>query len=227
MITGSLTNWVQGTTEAILGAGVSISNLTINSPTTATATIAISPTAPIGGNTVVTYTGSQIVSGAGFSVTPSASYIQNVQPNFICPATPVDSIAGFNCTAGAPPTGVPVVAQLQTVTLNIVGVGTHWLQGETTMSFGPGVVTDQLTVSSPTTAQAQITVLSVAPVGFATLTASTDGDSCTCSKPSTSKRDRRFCWPSRRQGSVSCWRCGAFAVNSGVVAKGDLRRRLS
>ena len=176
VITGSLTNWVQGTTEAILGAGVSISNLTINSPTTATATIAISPTAPIGGNTVVMYTGSQIVSGAGFSVTPSASYIQSVEPNFICPATPVNSIAGFNCTAGAPPTGVPVVAQLQTVTLNIVGVGTHWLQGETTMSFGPGVVTDQLTVSSPTTAQAQITVLSVAPVGFATLTASTDGE---------------------------------------------------
>ena len=42
-ITGNLTNWVQGTTEAILGAGVSIGNLTITSPTTATAEIAFFP----------------------------------------------------------------------------------------------------------------------------------------------------------------------------------------
>ena len=77
VITGSLTNWVQGTTQAILGAGVSVINLTITSPTTATATIAISPTASLsGGNSrVVMYTGAQIVSGSGFSVTPSAAYI--------------------------------------------------------------------------------------------------------------------------------------------------------
>ena len=42
-ITGSLTNWVQGQTEAILGAGVTVANLTITSPTTATATISVSP----------------------------------------------------------------------------------------------------------------------------------------------------------------------------------------
>ncbi len=176
VITGSGTNWVQGTTEVIMGAGVSISNLTITSPTTATAILGISPTAPVGGNSVVTYTGSQIVSGGGFSVVPSAAYIQSVEPNFTCPTATTNYIAGFNCTPGSSPTGVPEVAQLQTVTLNIVGVGTHWLQGETTMNFGYGVVTDQLTISSPTTAQAQITVLSVASVGFSTLTASTDGE---------------------------------------------------
>ena len=176
VITGNLTTWQQGVTQAILGAGVSISNLVINSPTQATATIAISPTAPVGGNTVVMYTGSQIVSGSGFSVIPSASYIQSVEPNFVCPSSFTNNIAGFNCSPGSAPTGVPVVAQLQTVTLNIVGVGTHWLQGETTMNFGYGVVTDLLTVSSPTTAQAQITVLSVAAVGFSTLTATTDGE---------------------------------------------------
>ncbi|MGD0894371.1 MAG: Ig-like domain-containing protein [Terracidiphilus sp.] len=176
VITGSLTDWVQGTTEAILGAGITVSNLTITSPTTATATIAISPTAPVGGNTVVMYTGSQIVSGSGFSVTPSAASIQSVEPNFTCPAQYTNNIQGFNCTPGSAPTGVAVVAQLQTVTLNIVGVGTHWLQGETTVSFGPGVVTDALTVSSPTTAQVQITVLSSAPLGFATLTVSTGGE---------------------------------------------------
>ena len=59
------------------------------------------------------------------------------------------------CSSG--PSTAWIVAQLQTTTLNIVGVGTHWLQGDTTMNFGFGVVTDQLTITSPTTATAQIT----------------------------------------------------------------------
>jgi hypothetical protein len=174
-ITGSLTHWVQGTTEAILGAGVTVSNLQILSPTVATATIAVSPTAPVGGNSVIMITGSEIVSGTGFSVTPNAALIQSVEPNFICPATGFN-VNGFNCTPGNPPTGIPVISQLQTNTLNIVGVGTHWLQGETTVNFGQGVVIDSLTVSSPTTAQVQITVLSTSPVGFAALTTTTDGE---------------------------------------------------
>ena len=55
-------------------------------------------------------------------------------------------------------------------------MGTHWLQGETKASFGAGVATDSLTITSPTTATAQITVLSTSPVGFAALTMTTDGE---------------------------------------------------
>ncbi len=179
VITGSLTNWVQGQTEAILGAGVNVSNLVITNPTTATATLSVSPTAPVGGNSVIMITGAEDDSGTGFSVTPSAAEIVSVEPNFTCPQQQVNNIAGFGCSGGGAPTGVPVVAQLQTITLNIVGVGTHWLQGETYLSFGPGVVVDTLTVSSPTTAQAQITVLSSAPVGFASLTSYTAGETVT------------------------------------------------
>ncbi|HEX4004971.1 MAG TPA: Ig-like domain-containing protein [Acidobacteriaceae bacterium] len=169
-ITGSLTNWAQGTSELILGAGVTVANLEITSPTTATATISASPTAPVGGNSVIMITGSEIDSGTGFSVTPSAAYIITVAPNVQCVG---DFIA--YCGGGGSST-VPVVSQLQTVTLNITGVGTHWLEGETTLSFGPGVSTDSLAITSPTTATAQITVLSSAPVGFATATAYTDGE---------------------------------------------------
>jgi hypothetical protein len=168
-ITGSLTHWVQGQTEAILGAGVTVANLTITSPTTATATISISPTAPVGGNSVIMLTGTEIVSGTGFSVTPNAAYIASVGP-------PVQNCNGeFVAYCSGSQSGVWVVSQLQTSTLSIVGVGTHWLQGETTVSFGPGVVVDQLTVTSPTTATVQITVLSNSPVGFAALTTTTDG----------------------------------------------------
>ena len=171
IITGNLTNWVQGTTEAILGAGVSISELTITSPTTATATIAISPTAPVGGNSVVMYHRLANTQRQSFSVIPSAASIVSVGPAVTCQG---NFIAYCGVSGGS---GTPwVVAQLQTTTLNIVGMGTHWLQGETTVSFGSGVNIDSLTVSSPTTAQVQITVLSTAPVGFATLTTTTDGE---------------------------------------------------
>jgi hypothetical protein len=172
-ITGSLTNW-NNTTEAILGAGVTVSNLTNTSPTTETATIAVSPTAPVGGNSVIMFTGSQIVGGTGFSVTPGASLIYSVGP-VGCNANGIDEIADVcGVTNGA---GTPyVITQLQTATLNIVGVGTHWLQGETKASFGAGVATDSLTINSPTTATAQITVLSTSPVGFAALTMTTDGE---------------------------------------------------
>ena len=83
-------------------------------------------------------------------------------------------------------------------TLNIVGVGTHWLQGETTLSFGPGVNIDALTINSPTTAQVQITVLSTAPGRLRDthrLHRWRSGNRC--SRPSTSKKARRSCWPSR------------------------------
>ncbi len=171
-ITGSLTNW-NGSTEAILGAGVTVSNLTNTSPTTETATIAVSPTAPVGGNSVIMFTGSQIISGTGFSVTPGASLIYSVGPAVTCNYN-ADFVAACGVSGGA---GTPyVITQLQTATLKIVGVGTHWLQGETKASFGSGVATDSLTITSPTTATVQITVLSTSPVGFAALTMTTDGE---------------------------------------------------
>ncbi|MGC2637763.1 MAG: Ig-like domain-containing protein [Acidobacteriaceae bacterium] len=170
-ITGSLTNWVQGTSNLILGSGVTVSNLQITSPTTATATIAAYPTAPIGGNSVIMVTGPEYDSGASFSVTPSAAYITNVAPNVTC----VGNFIAY-CGGGGGGGSAPVISQLQTAKFNITGVGTHWLQGDTTLSFGPGVSVDTLTVNSPTTMTAQITVLSSAPVGFATATATTDGE---------------------------------------------------
>ena len=171
-ITGSLTHWVQGTTNAILGAGVTVSNLQITSPTTATATISVSPTAPVGGNTVVMITGTEIESGSGFSVTPNASLIQSVLA--VCAdANYANNIQGQTCT---PPSGPPVISQLQTVSLAVTCVGTHWLQGDSTFSFGANVATAKLTVYSPTSANVQITLLSGAPIGFTALTTTTDGE---------------------------------------------------
>ncbi|MGP8253373.1 MAG: choice-of-anchor D domain-containing protein, partial [Terracidiphilus sp.] len=177
-ITGSLTSW-NSSSELVMGAGITVADLVIVNPTTATATISVSPTAPVGGNSVIMITpltggGFEYDSGAGFSVTPSAAYISAVSLPACATSTDTNFIADFcnNGTTGIP----PVVSQLQTSILDVTGVGTHWLQGETTFSFGSGVVLDQTTIVDPTHATVQITVLSTAPVGFATATASTDGE---------------------------------------------------
>jgi hypothetical protein len=172
-ITGSLTNWVQGQTQAILGAGVTVANLTITGPTTATATISVSPTAPLGGNTVVMITGTEIESGIGFTVTPSAAQIVSVLPPGCSAVNGTLTCNGVSIPGATLPWQV---MQLQTLSLNLTGVGTHWLQGGTSVSFGSGVVVDSLTVNSPTTATVQITVLSNSPVGYASVTTSTDGE---------------------------------------------------
>ena len=59
-IQGNLTNFSQANTIAILGAGITVSNLQILSPTVATATISISPTTAVGGRTVEMITGAEV-----------------------------------------------------------------------------------------------------------------------------------------------------------------------
>lgn len=174
-ITGSLTSWSAAQTEAILGAGVTVSNLTVTGPTSATAIIAVSPTAPVGGNSVVMITGSEIESSTAFSVTPGTALINGVGPSVTCNANEFAALA-VNCGISNG-SGTPyIVQQLHTASLSFTGVGTHWLQGETTVSFGPGVAIDALTINSPTSATVQITVLSSSPVGFVPLTTYTDGE---------------------------------------------------
>ena len=176
LITGNLTSW-DSTSSLFLGAGITVTQLTVNSPTSATAVISVSPTAPVGGNGVFMYTADTETtdSGAGFNVTPGAAEISGVVPaTDICQTVTNLNAAACGISGGA---GTPfVIAQMQTATLNITGVGTHWLQGGTQISFGPGVAIDSLTVNSNTSLTVQITVLSTSPIGFAALTTSTDGE---------------------------------------------------
>jgi len=160
-ITGQNTHFQQGVTQAIVGAGITVSSLAVSSATAATATIAISPTAPAGPNTVVMITSSEVASGAGFSVTPGAAQILYVNAS----TTP--------CVA---PSSVLSVAQGQTLYVCIVGQLSNWQQGVTTANFGPGIAVDALTITSSTTATAQITVLTTAPLGFEPVTLLTNGE---------------------------------------------------
>lgn len=152
-ITGANTNF-SDSSVLILGAGVTVADFAVTSPTTATAVIAVSATAPVGPNTVVVMTptsdGDEIASGAGFSVTRGPSQILSVTPN--------------------------VATQSQILNVALVGQGTHWLQGGSVADFGPGVVVNSLAVADATHATAQITILSTAALGFRTVAMQTDGE---------------------------------------------------
>ena len=156
-IAGAYTHWVQPTvgvtgsgTQLILGAGVTIANLVVSSPTSMTADIVISPTAPVGGNVLVAITGNEVASGTGVYVAKGTSQILSVTPT--------------------------VLTQNQTTTVTLVGQATHWLQGGTVADFGSGISVDVLTIRDATHATAQLTVLSQAATGLRTVSLNTDGE---------------------------------------------------
>jgi hypothetical protein len=70
-LTGLNTNFAAGVTTLSMGTGIiSVSPLTVVSPTSATAVISIDAATPAGGRTVTLTTGAEVVSlGEGFSVT--------------------------------------------------------------------------------------------------------------------------------------------------------------
>jgi hypothetical protein len=142
--------------QLILGAGVTVADFTVQSATSATAIVDISPTAPVGPNTVVVISpvdgGEEIVTGSGFSLARGAQQLL-----FVKGATAADP---------TPPFPALGVTQSQVINVALVGQGTHWLQGASVADFGPGVVVNQLTVQDPTHATAQITALSTAALGF-------------------------------------------------------------
>jgi uncharacterized repeat protein (TIGR01451 family) len=70
---GQLTKWVQGTTTASFGAGVTVVSLTVNSSTSATAVINIDPAAAAGARTITLTTGAEVDTLTnGFAVGPPA-----------------------------------------------------------------------------------------------------------------------------------------------------------
>jgi hypothetical protein len=156
-VTGANTHWVQGSTEFIMGAGITVVNTSVTDSTHASLTLAISFTAPVGPNSGTAITKDQngniieVATGQGFTVTTgAASASAKVSPS--------------------------VAAQSQTLTLSLVGTGTHWLQGGTTAIFDSGIAVDLVTITDQTHATLQVTVLSTATLGFHTLTIFTGGE---------------------------------------------------
>src|SRR5439155_2529512 len=80
-LTGQFTHFVQGTTTASFGAGITVVSLTVNSATTATTVVNIDAGTATGNRTVTLATGTEIGRlSSGFTVAAGTPVLQTVNP---------------------------------------------------------------------------------------------------------------------------------------------------
>ncbi len=140
-IIGQYTHWKQGTTTATFGAGVTPVSFTIVDSQAATAVVTIDPLAYTGSRSFTLTTGTEIVSGSFFSITPGGAALSTISP--------------ATANQGA-----------SSVLVQLTGIGTHWLQNHTTFQMtGDGITVNGLDVTSATTAVAEITISPIASLG--------------------------------------------------------------
>jgi len=159
-LTGEFTTWVGGVprgsiTQVDFGAGIIVSSVTVNSPTSLTAVLNIDPSAPTGPRPItisnpITGCDTQVFN-SGFTVTAGALILETVNPN-----------------AGQP--------GQQNLSVVLTGSGTNWVQGKTTADFGAGITVGSLTVTSPTSAIAVLNIRADMPVGGQTVTMTTGSE---------------------------------------------------
>jgi hypothetical protein len=163
-LTGSNTHFVQGTTTASFGQGVSVVQVSVSSPTQATATVNVdvSADATNGGlRTVTVTTGREVLSApSGFTVGLNASPV---------------------ITQVFPGQG----EQDQSRRLTITGRSTNFVQGATTVAMGPGIAVTGVTISSPTSATADVHVDPTATAGVRDVTLTTGTETATASQAFT------------------------------------------
>jgi len=140
-IAGKFTNFVQGTSVASFGAGITVNNLIITSTTAASANLTLAIGAAPGYRTVTLTTGAEVVSCSNcFALNPGTPVLLTLTPNS---------------------------GQQGQVNLNVALTGqfTGWVQGTSSASFGTGITVNSLTVTSATAATANITIAAGATLG--------------------------------------------------------------
>jgi RHS repeat-associated protein len=149
-VTAQFTHFVQGTTTATVGAGVTVNSVTVTDSTHLTLSVSVSGTAATGNRTVTITTGTEVVSAPGGFVV---------------------SAAGAPTIVSVSPTGA--MQGQQNVNVAITGQLTHFVQGTSTVSFGAGVTVNSVTVASSTSLTANISLALGAATGGRTVTVTT------------------------------------------------------
>jgi Bacterial Ig-like domain (group 2)/Kelch motif/WD40-like Beta Propeller Repeat/Galactose oxidase, central domain len=151
-LAGQFTNWVQGTTTANFGAGVTVASLTVVSTTSASAVLKIDPAAATGARAVILTTSTEVDTLAnGFTVNPTKPTLLSVNP------------------------AIGRQGQ-QNLSVALTGQFTNWVQGTTTANFGAGISVSSLTVTSPTNATAVLNIDTAAVPGPRTVTLTTGSE---------------------------------------------------
>jgi hypothetical protein len=156
-ITGQYTNFVQGSTTANFGAGITVASVSVTSSTTAIATIAIAGNTLPGAQMVTVATGVQQASlPGGFTVIGTPKLL---------------SVTPSSVTAG----------QGQNVPVTITGQYTHFAAGVSQVSFGADVSAGPLTVVSSTVITTSITLSTNPTIGLHTVSVTTGTEVVSCS----------------------------------------------
>ncbi len=149
-LTGQSSHFVQGQSAASFGSGITVNGTTVTDATHATANITIAANAQAGSRDVLVTTGSEVV-GAVNAFTVTQPQITLVVPN----------------------TGSQGLASL---TVALTGQTTHFVQGQSTASFGAGITVNNTTVTDATHATANITIAANAQLGARAVTVTTGGE---------------------------------------------------
>ncbi len=157
---GSNTNFINGTSVANFGAGITVNSTTVINSTKAVVNITVQNSAAIGLRDVTVTTGSEIaredLPGPFLVITRSAV---------------IARITAVNPNRGNPG---------QTLDVTITGENTNFVDGISTTAFsGTGITVNSTTVISSTSVIANITIASNAPLIFRDIIVTTGGESAT------------------------------------------------
>jgi alpha-D-ribose 1-methylphosphonate 5-triphosphate synthase subunit PhnH len=151
-LTGQFTHFVQGTSVASFGAGITVVSLTVSSATSAVALLNVAATAVAGARNVSVTTGTEVVTLTnGFTVTNGTPVLTQVNPN----------------------TGQQ---GQQNLSVTLTGQFTHFVQGTSVASFGAGITVVSVTVSSATSAVALLNVAATAAAGTRNVSVTTGAE---------------------------------------------------
>ncbi len=151
LVTGLNTHFVNGTTTAYFGTGITVNSVSVTNSTSATVNVTIQPTTPLAAQTVTLTTGTEAASiVSGFTIQQGSA-----------------AIASVNANQGA---------QSQTLSIAVLGTNTNFTQGVTTASFGPNVGINSVVVTDKTHATVNISISGTATLGAQTVTMTTGGE---------------------------------------------------
>jgi len=146
-IAGANTNFVDGESLADFGSGITVNSTRVLNSTSAVANITIDEAASVGFRDVIVTTDAKIA-----FETVVGPFLVTAPPPLIPRITSVDPSESLRG---------------KTLNVTIVGENTSFVNGVSVASFsGTGITVNTTTVTSPTSATANITIADDAPVGF-------------------------------------------------------------
>ena len=151
-VNGLFTHWVQGTTTANFGAGITVNLVTVSSSGFATVNITVSAAATIGNRSVTMTTGAEVAPGN----------------NIFAVLAGVPQLTSINPVNGA---------QNSTQTVTVNGLFTNFVQGTSVVTFNGGNVTAGVAqVNGPTQLTVSVTVAPGATATARTITVTTGAE---------------------------------------------------